>query len=67
MNRGNRRFGGEDFLDRLADQMDEEPAENHEPRQAGEAMRLRASKLVMGTGRATGSRDSNLRNPSRAA
>jgi len=40
------RFGGEDFLDRLVDQMEDEPTENHEPGQAREAMTVRASNLV---------------------
>jgi len=40
------RLGGEDFLDRLQERMPEDSTENHEPRQVGEAMALRASKMI---------------------
>ena len=40
------RLGGEDFLDRLQERMAENSTENHDPRQVGEAMAVRASKMI---------------------
>ena len=40
------RLGGEDFLGRLQDRMTESSNENHDPQQVGEAMEVRASKMI---------------------